>query len=296
MVKVLRLNNLRKPVCFATPLVALVCVLLASSSNAQGPAEAAPSSRVKLLVTDLAAAGVEERVSSAVTRLIATEIARRDAFDVISGEDLRRMVELEAEREAVGCTNDASCLAEVAGALGAQRVVFGDVTRLGSALIVSLTLLDSQSASAIGRSSQKVAGEDGLPTAVPVLVAELFGDNVDAALAEQPSAEGPPLLTYGTLGVGAAALVVGVIALGIGLYPLVQHAIAKGEAEALEAEGGIEDVDRAKSLYATQEEFNAQWQGYGVYALGASAGATLVGLALSGVGGALLAFDDGGAE
>lgn len=293
-------------------LLVATCVFIATASSAQAPDpaetnEVAPSPRKKLLVTDLVASGVEPRVTKAVTQLIATDIARRDNFDVISGEDLRRMIELESEREALGCTNDASCLAEVAGALGAQRVVFGDITRLGSGFIVSLTLLDSTSATIVGRTSQQVEGEDRLAVMVPSLVAELLGDGgaapkpttapttppKTAAPATADAGSGPPLLAIGTLGVGAASVVVGVVALAVGVAPLVAHTLAKSEAQTLEQQGGLGDVDRAKELYAVQEDANAQWQSFGAYTLGAGAGVTLVGIALAGAGATLLALDGG---
>src|SRR3712207_6923041 len=40
--------------------------------------------------------------------------------------------ELEAAKQSVGCADDSSCLADVAGAMGAELVVFGAAGKLGT--------------------------------------------------------------------------------------------------------------------------------------------------------------------
>ena len=81
----------------------------------------------KMLMMDLKATRVEEDIVSIITDLISTELTTHDEFEIITGADMRQMAELEAERQSLGCMDDSSCLAELAGAMGARLVVYGSV-------------------------------------------------------------------------------------------------------------------------------------------------------------------------
>jgi hypothetical protein len=84
--------------------------------------------KVRVLVLQPEAKSKESKpVSDAVAGLIPVELAPVTSFDVLSTADVQQMVELEAEKAAMGCA-DNSCLAELAGALGADLVVYGDVS------------------------------------------------------------------------------------------------------------------------------------------------------------------------
>lgn len=52
----------------------------------------------------------------------------------------------------MGC-GDSSCLAEIAGAMGAEFVVFGDVGKLGETFVINLNLFDNNAVRpSVGRS------------------------------------------------------------------------------------------------------------------------------------------------
>lgn len=95
---------------------------------------------------------VDRPTARALGELATVAASRHKVFDVISSADLRRTVEFEAERQVAGCSEDAtSCLADVAGAMGARYVVFGQLAMLGSQIVVPLNLFDSQTGSSVGR-------------------------------------------------------------------------------------------------------------------------------------------------
>lgn len=77
----------------------------------------------------------------------------------------------------LGCA-DAGCVAEVGGALGADRVVHGSIGRVGSSLLVNLTSLDPRKASHAASVSERLRGAsdeaflDALPRIVDGLIAE----------------------------------------------------------------------------------------------------------------------------
>jgi hypothetical protein len=129
--------------------------------------------RPKMLVMDLKATRVEEDIVSIITDLISTELTTHEEFEIITGADMRQMAELEAERQSIGCMDDSSCLAELAGAMGARLVVYGSVGKLGKNIIISLNLFDSEKAKSAGRENIRATTLDTLPDQIPAAVAKL---------------------------------------------------------------------------------------------------------------------------
>jgi hypothetical protein len=101
--------------------------------------------------------------------LIIVELSADKRLDVISAAEVRRLAELEGERQTIGC-NDTSCLAELAGAMGARYVVFGDVGTLGSLVVMNLNLFDGATTQAISRVTVQSEGIGGLPAALPARI------------------------------------------------------------------------------------------------------------------------------
>ena len=177
---------------------AVFSFLLASiAASAQG---ASAAERDKILVLDLQTTGIDVEQVKLIDELLTVEIAKRESFDVLSGADVRRMVELEAEKQAVGC-EDTSCLADIAGAMGARYVVYGRIGKLGSRIVLTLNLFDSETAGSVGRSELKPESLDVIPDELPSVVNRLVAELVSArepktaaepAVAAAPAAAAPP--------------------------------------------------------------------------------------------------------
>lgn len=144
--------------------------LVASTVAAQ---EAAPSAKSSVLVLMPTGEDVPESSRRTVTNLISVELQSM-GHEVITQDDVKKAIELEAEKAAVGC-DDAGCLAELAGALGAENVIFGDVGALGSTMVWTFNLYDSEEARSTARVSMKVKSLDEVPDKLPTAVAKLMG-------------------------------------------------------------------------------------------------------------------------
>ena len=132
--------------------------------------------RRKVLVMDLENKGVPPDELEIINGLVAYQFSLDQTFDILSGADLRQLMVLEAERQTVGCTADNSCLAEIAGAMGAQWVVFGHVGKLGNLILLNLNLFDSHEAKAVARSSLQVKNMDEMPASLEKAVTQLLKD------------------------------------------------------------------------------------------------------------------------
>lgn len=258
--------------------------------TAPGPAPApaaASAEKVKILVMDIAAAGLDAATVENITGLSAVILADDRRLDVLSGADVKRMAELEGEKQALGCTNDASCLAEVAGAMGAGLVVYGNGGKLGTLLNINLNLFDAAQARSVGRVAVQAKSLEELPEklrpALAQLVAAALG--TPSTYVEAPPVEkGPNMLPWIAIGGGAVVAVGGGIALVVGIGPAGDIAAAE------DAFKSAPDATGRQAALTQAQAVRADWYDNGLapgLVIGGTVGA-LVGLGLVGVGVALM--------
>ena len=164
----------------------------------------------RVLVMDLKAQGVAATTVQTIGDVVASAFARDPALLVTSGADLRALVDVEASKRSLDCKEAESCLAEIAGALGADVVVSGSVGKLGDVLVVNLSMFEAATQTSVAKA--KVEDAD---------VARL-SPKIDAAVAGMLGARAPSLLVPGLViaGVGVAAVIAGG-ALGVLSYPVI---------------------------------------------------------------------------
>ncbi len=153
---------------------------------------------------DLEAVSVPADEAAAATRVVAAAAADVDGVVVMSAAELRRLAELEGNKANAGCSDDTNCLADIAGALGAERVIFGSLSRLGSTTTVVLSLYSTATRRAERRSFD-VTDMNRL--------AILLRSNTASLLAGTPSAangNAPPAASAEPLRAGVVPLLAGV--------------------------------------------------------------------------------------
>ncbi|MGQ0505134.1 MAG: hypothetical protein ACT4TC_07405 [Myxococcaceae bacterium] len=163
---------------------------------------AAVPEKPQLIVMDLSAAGgVEKSVASALTEAVVTQVSKQGIFQVVSASDLATLTGLERQKQMMGCSESSSCLAELAGAIGARFVLTGSLAKLGAAYQLSLQTLDSHKAQPLGRTMRVASDLEALGAQLPWAVAE-------ATATPMPP---PPsrVLPFSLMGMGAAAIVAG---------------------------------------------------------------------------------------
>lgn len=209
-------------------LVALLATLLG------GGAALADDVKPRVLLLEPASEVVDKPTVNTIANLMLVELSKNSGLDVISANDVKRLAELEGAKQSLGCA-DSSCLAELAGAMGARYVIFGDVGKLGSLIILNLNLFDSSKATAVNRTTVQASGIEDLPAklgpAVRELVAPLFGAPENSAPVEvaktEPSSPSPAL-TWGLIGGG-----LGVMA-GGGAFDLLSPSSNNKDVDALD--------------------------------------------------------------
>ena len=248
-------------------------------SDAEVPNAGAPTAPVKLLVLSPTAPPDESAAAQAVATVVAVELQKLGPFDVITARDVEKMIELEGEKQAVGCADD-SCLAELAGAMGAGLVVFGELTKIGGLRIVQLNLFDSAAAKSIARVSVENRELERLPQDLRPKLAELvdafIDDDAKAALiaagaAPTPSSRGEGegeggVLPIATLAGGAVIAALSAVALVGGFVPTVLGYLAIQQAQtAIEANdvAGYRAADGQYRLWQSVEPVGLVVSGVG---------------------------------
>lgn len=274
----------------------------------------APAPVKRLLVLDPTANHVDEQTVQIVSGLLTVELAALGDLEVISGTDVRRMMDLEVEKVSLGCSAE-SCLSEIADAFGTDLVVFGNIGRLGELYILTLNLFETVTAKSKGRISVQTRTIEELPAKLsqelPNLMASVRpppkAPAVPIASAQPAPADkvgansAPPATQARTMGQDApqladdvsrmamtAAGVVfslgGLAGVGVGLVPWVQHELAVQQANAVKQT----DWDAYNEAQRAGADARNAYQTLGLPALGAGGAALALGTLLW-VGAALLA-------
>lgn len=123
-----------------------------------------------LLCSSLALASPTTADATVLTGVVATAAARDPRVDVLTADDIRTAADLDATRQTLGCSDDTSCLLELANALGAQLIVSGTLGALGSSQVLQLTILDVQAGRAVARENLMADDTAALATAATQLM------------------------------------------------------------------------------------------------------------------------------
>ncbi len=121
--------------------------------------------------------GVSGEVASTVSEAVVVEVRRRSpGASVIGAEEIRSMIGVAVEKAKLGC-DDMACLAEIGGALGAERLVLGTLGRLGDTYLLSLQLVDVAHGRVVASGAATVSAkhDDLLFGAVASAVGQIFG-------------------------------------------------------------------------------------------------------------------------
>ncbi|MBN2359648.1 MAG: hypothetical protein JXR83_09335 [Deltaproteobacteria bacterium] len=140
---------------------------------------AAPARGAQLVALDMkATGGVPQGTADALTPILVTELGRRPGISVVSQADVKALLEHSADRQLMECS-DESCLAAIAGSLGAELLLTSTISRVGRKWVVTLSLLEVAKAKVFRRATGETLGSDEAAVeAVVGAVHNLFRDSL----------------------------------------------------------------------------------------------------------------------
>ncbi|MBL92736.1 MAG: hypothetical protein CMH56_13105 [Myxococcales bacterium] len=235
----------------------LFSVLLLGSASSQAaekaqeptpaPASKAPASKaekepqtiLKTLVLRVEARRkVDPELALALEGVVQSTLATDRQREVFGQEDLRRVFEFESERQSMGCT-DASCLAELANVMNADRLVLGTMDKMGKSYLIGLTEIDGKSLKPVGRVQKTIpAKEEQLISGVEKLTVMLMGEKflkkaAPLAASEKGSGRVTGFAMAGSVKVQSVPTGATIIVGGekVGKTPMVVHNLQVGDVE-----------------------------------------------------------------
>jgi hypothetical protein len=150
---------------------------------------AAPRTAVMPLVGGDA---ISDRAAASLTDTLAVELQRQGGMEVVLPRLVATVLSPLVPRQQVGCTTD-PCMAEFAGAFGAERLVTGEVSWDGGKLVLNLRLLEARSARVLSMSERgyKKGTLNDLLGGLPEMVPELLRAPAPAVAAKTAAAPKP---------------------------------------------------------------------------------------------------------
>jgi len=147
-----------------------------------------------MLMPLVAGEGVKETIADAVTDAVAGELRRVPGLQVLTRKEVSAVVSLERQKSLMGCQSD-SCMAELSGALDVEKLVTGNVAKVGESWILHLQLVDAKKVATLANADRRKRGGviDDVLDDLPAMVKELFSSQPKFAAAPAPvSVESSP--------------------------------------------------------------------------------------------------------
>jgi hypothetical protein len=137
--------------------IASACLLAAAFAAPR----ATPAQRV--LVLSLKSSGVDTMLARNLSEVFASAVRKNlPGTTVIGQDDIDRMLEVEKQRDLLGCADNVSCLIEIGGALGADVLAVGSVGKVGGVYLLTLKLIRARDATTLAHVAERVEGEEEL--------------------------------------------------------------------------------------------------------------------------------------
>ena len=203
--------------------VAVALVVAVPAAPSTGTTEEAPKAKVtRIAVYDLTMTDVPKTWGPLVSHALTAELRKLQRTSVVSTDEIRAMLEHEANKEMLACEGGTSCLAEVADALGVDVLITGTIARVGEEHIFSLKRIDPSGQTSAQQVTKRFVAGNGeeILSAIGPAVATLFPDaplksgmqrGVDKEVARRlnPPPLKPWVVVTGGVAAGACALVAG---------------------------------------------------------------------------------------
>lgn len=134
-----------------------------------------------LALPDFTVVNVGPEVARLCSERLATELSQR-GLNVVTSKQIATMLGLERQKALLGCGEDsASCLAELAGALGTDGIVMGDLGKVGTRLQLNVRVTRAGSSETVATWLGVVDREEDLLDEVSRAARGLADKLVDAS-------------------------------------------------------------------------------------------------------------------
>lgn len=148
--------------CFTgATLVALFAVSVTASTVMAEDKAGDKKEKPKLLVMNLVnEGGLSDGVVRLLNEYAMSEFVKMGRYRIIGDSDVRTLLDHESRRSLLDC-GDASCIAQIGGALGVDYVAHTNLGRVGEFYLFNIKIIDTRTAEPVARWSEQVEGIEG---------------------------------------------------------------------------------------------------------------------------------------
>src|SRR5690349_14190645 len=104
----------------------------------------------KLAILDLEAKGVDKALAENVTTVVAAAVRKTKRYDVISRQDIEKMLRFEESKQMAGESADSAGIAAMGEHLGVAKMMHGSLGKIGRQLVLSVSLVDTKAVEVLG--------------------------------------------------------------------------------------------------------------------------------------------------
>jgi hypothetical protein len=141
-------------------MLTLVALFLAAA-----PEPAAPEP-LKLATGNFTFVGISQDLRGFVPEEVANRL-RRAGVQIITQNEIQSLLGLERQKQLTGCADDGSnCMAELAGALGVEGVLLGELAKVGDTIALNLKIVHASNGKSLATYTTRVDGENHLLDAI----------------------------------------------------------------------------------------------------------------------------------
>ncbi|MFL5319392.1 MAG: hypothetical protein ACJ790_07025 [Myxococcaceae bacterium] len=229
-------------------------ILLAVGAAALLSVNAAP---LKLAAPGLQGVNVDEKQATLFTDYFAQQLSQYGVH-VTTAAEIATLIGLERQKQLLGCSDSSgACMAELAGALGVDGVISGNVAKIESQYVLTIKIVKASDGSSMGNySGRMTTAEEALDWLGKT--AREFA--VSQAMITETKPTGIHLRKYWWLPAGLGA---GALGVGAGLY-----SDANGTADKLRrGEGDPAQLNQTISSARSQQQLGVALMGLGAAGL-----------------------------
>jgi len=135
------------------------------------PAYSAEKMRIAIL--DLQGNNVSKVIATGVSNMIRSDMVDAGIFTVVERSQMQEIMK-EQELQMSGCTDNA-CAVKVGKLLSTRKILIGDVTKFGNAVLITIRIVDVERGVAEFSSKQKAKSVEELDTAASKITLKLIG-------------------------------------------------------------------------------------------------------------------------
>ena len=164
------LNINRRPVGL---LIVSLMVLLSSTAQAQSQVDSQEAVKPTLVVVPVQGKAGDRELADTLAELIRVQAGQSRYYLLVTPEEISAIDE-ELQRQLSGGCDEASCITQIGGALGARYMVTGKLKRVDQRLILLLKLIDIERVVAINTQSVLATTANQMIDLIPDKISQLL--------------------------------------------------------------------------------------------------------------------------